>query len=271
MNVHVIRCSRLGSMLQPLRTAPGIPGSRSTQHEAALLTKTPGRSVLKGRSALQENSVRKHGSQTTGKDVISLSPLKPSTLRTSDAMCYISYGKLIYSNGLEPERLFKRDASATKLKPAIVPTHASRPLLDKTPFQNRTRNANAPFFTPAPHSTKLYLLDPQSADSQLLSQGSGSLRPSSTRKHIRIPRSASKSFETPISKGNPYEADDISIEVPEVVEKKQVIGEEDYDEIEYMPPSAICEFLIVFTMSVSEIMVKYRRMNHHSNFRFTKK
>ena len=59
------------------------------------------------------------------------------------------------------------------------------------------------------------------------------------RKHIRIPRSASKSFETPVSKGNPYDVSDTSIEIADIVEKKQVVREEDYDEIEYMAPSAI--------------------------------
>jgi len=69
------------------------------------------------------------------------------------------------------------------------------------------------------------------------------LRPSSTRKHIRVPRSASKSFETPQSQGLHWDVSDISIEGPEIAVVNESIEEEDCDDIEYMPPSAVGEYL----------------------------
>ena len=56
-----------------------------------------------------------------------------------------------------------------------------------------------------------------------------------------MPRSASKSFETPQSQGNHWDVSDISIEAPETAVVNEFIEEEDNDEVEYMPPSAIGE------------------------------
>lgn len=71
----------------------------------------------------------------------------------------------------------------------------------------------------------------------VITETPGLLRPSSTRKHIRVPRSASKSFETPQTRtGNHWDISDASIEVAEVPVLNESIQEEDYDEVEYAPP-----------------------------------
>lgn len=54
-----------------------------------------------------------------------------------------------------------------------------------------------------------------------------------------MPRSASKSFETPQTQGNHWDVSDTEIEGLETAAVNLSIEEEDYDEIEYMPPSAI--------------------------------
>ncbi|KAK0440307.1 hypothetical protein EV421DRAFT_793197 [Armillaria borealis] len=95
----------------------------------------------------------------------------------------------------------------------------SRPLVDKTPFPNRT---GVQFQTP-------YTFNFASPDSVL--------RPSSLRRHVRVPRSATKSFETPVNTGNPWNCD-VSIGSPEIV-VQQLVLEDDLDEIEYMPPNTL--------------------------------
>lgn len=56
-----------------------------------------------------------------------------------------------------------------------------------------------------------------------------------------MPRSASKSFQTPATSGNPWDVSDVSI----VADSGEVAGEatveEDYDEVEYMPPRPVGE------------------------------
>ena len=98
-------------------------------------------------------------------------------------------------------------------------TPAIRPLGDKTPFPNRTANQLPPS---GAKIAKPALLD-------------GSLRPSSARKHDRLPRSASKIFETPVTDGKHWDVSDIEIEVDASL-ANQSIQEESCDEIEYMPP-----------------------------------
>jgi len=69
------------------------------------------------------------------------------------------------------------------------------------------------------------------------------LRPSSTRKSLRVPRSSSKSFETPDARGRRPNWDvsdgDISVEFGSAftISDEPAIAEEDDDEIEYMAPS----------------------------------
>lgn len=70
-----------------------------------------------------------------------------------------------------------------------------------------------------------------------MESGSGTpLRPSATRKNLRVPRSASKSFETPANGGNHWDVSDISIVVAQDSLVNMSLEEEDFDEIEYMPP-----------------------------------
>lgn len=117
----------------------------------------------------------------------------------------------------------------------MTATSTSRPLIDKTPFANRS---GAPFVTPLPRGSKISKLS--LVDSQSKFQTPDGLpRPSSTRKHIRVPRSASKSFETPQTEGNHWDVSDISIEGPEMAAVNESIEEEDCSEIEYMPPTAV--------------------------------
>ena len=111
----------------------------------------------------------------------------------------------------------------------------ARPLVDKTPFANRS---GAPFVTPLPRGSKILKIALGESHTSLQAPG-GLLRPSSTRKHARAPRSASKSFETPRTQGNHWDVSEVSIEGPEVAAGNESVGEEDVGEIEYMPPSVI--------------------------------
>jgi hypothetical protein len=76
--------------------------------------------------------------------------------------------------------------------------------------------------------------------------------PSSTRKHVRQPRSASKSFETPPNQVNPWDVSggDFEIGLPEgqaSVQEKD--AGPDYDEVEYMPPRPVGESLCRYILS----------------------
>lgn len=62
-------------------------------------------------------------------------------------------------------------------------------------------------------------------------------RISSTREKLRLPRSASNKFETPETKGNYWDVSDISTE-SSVIEDVSMT-KEDYDDVEYAPPTAI--------------------------------
>ncbi|KAF9227062.1 hypothetical protein BS17DRAFT_814006 [Gyrodon lividus] len=101
-------------------------------------------------------------------------------------------------------------------------TPAVRPLGDKTPFPNRTATNQAILPAAGAKISKPALLE-------------GSLRPSSARKHVRLPGSASKSFETPVTGGHHWDVSDIDIEVDTAAVNKSIEAE-DYGEIEYMPP-----------------------------------
>ncbi|EEB96651.1 hypothetical protein MPER_04179 [Moniliophthora perniciosa FA553] len=96
----------------------------------------------------------------------------------------------------------------------------SRPFLDKTPFPNRiiSLQNQTPFDRDSPDSAQ---------------------RPSSTRKHIRLPRHSQK-FETPLNTKPHWDISEdeldlaVPAEVPKVVEEK-----EDYDEVEYMAANTL--------------------------------
>ncbi|KDQ27417.1 hypothetical protein PLEOSDRAFT_158698 [Pleurotus ostreatus PC15] len=169
--------------------------------------KTPARALLKSRSGMQENAIRYP--MTGGKDKSKYTAQTPYRLKND------------------------QNPMGQGLLKSILATQ-SRPLLDKTPFPNRTtRNtSNTPFTKPA-NFTK-----PTTLDQNFLQPGKTPLRPSSTRKHARAPRSASKNFETPQTNGNHWDVADVSICQPEV-DVEGAVDEPDHDEIEYMPPKPL--------------------------------
>ena len=68
------------------------------------------------------------------------------------------------------------------------------------------------------------------------------LLPSSARKSVRGRYSSGPAFETPVAKGNHWDVIDGDIEVPTLPEAQgEGVQPEDFDEIEYMPPTAIGE------------------------------
>lgn len=68
------------------------------------------------------------------------------------------------------------------------------------------------------------------------------LLPSSARKSVRGRFSSGAAFETPITKGNHWDVIEGDIEVPTLPEAQgEGVLVEDYDEFEYMPPTAIGE------------------------------
>lgn len=133
---------------------------------------------------------------------------------------------------LEPERLFK-DASGPPLK--SIGSATSRPLADKTPFPNRQNSIT--LVTPHPGGGKIAKLPLIALDEA--QQHTPLLPPSSTRKKQRVPRSASKSFETPVTRGDHWNVSDLSIEVGGSSLEEVHEDGPDYSEPEYMPPTAI--------------------------------
>ncbi|KAL0057878.1 hypothetical protein AAF712_002950 [Marasmius tenuissimus] len=118
---------------------------------------------------------------------------------------------------------FKDGPQTGKGKAPIQLNTISRPFLDKTPFPNR-----------------IISLQNQTPFQRDLSETPDSAqRPSSTRKHIRLPRHSQK-FETPLNTKHHWDISDDELElaapiaVPEVVEVK-----DDYDEVEYMAPNTL--------------------------------
>ncbi|KAF5346347.1 hypothetical protein D9758_011472 [Tetrapyrgos nigripes] len=102
---------------------------------------------------------------------------------------------------------------------------APRPFLDKTPFPNRIITQTT---TQTPFGANLSVDTPDSL-----------LRPSSTRKHIRVPRTSLK-YETPMNTKNHWDLSDDEMSVPVAEEAPQLqLPEDDYDEIEYMPPNTL--------------------------------
>ncbi|KIK79598.1 hypothetical protein PAXRUDRAFT_834019 [Paxillus rubicundulus Ve08.2h10] len=168
------------------------------------LTRTPGRALVKSRNALQENALRDPPITVVGKGkkVVQNTPFQPKTLQTDRVL----------------KDLPGKQVGPSKLKD----TPAVRPLGDKTPFPNHTSNQ---LQTAGTKISKPALLE-------------ASLRPSSARKNVRLPRNASKSFETPVTGGHHWDVSDIDIEVDTAVANKS-IEEEDHGEIEYIPPKVV--------------------------------
>ena len=110
----------------------------------------------------------------------------------------------------------------------------ARPLGDKTPFANRQRQViQGP--TPGPAKANKPTLDGK----EFLTPGHA-LLPSSARKTVRGRRSSGPVFETPVPSGNHWdviEGDVIAPVAPKM--QNEDAQSEDYDEVEYMPPTAI--------------------------------
>lgn len=122
-------------------------------------------------------------------------------------------------------KIFKEDPMNLK----TAPRTAARPFLDKTPYPNRIAD-DVQFQTPF----AVNLLD--------FGSSPGSFhRPSSLRKHIRIPRgSLGKEIQTPPQRSDQWDISDVSIDLPEVVQAIPPVVEnddDDDDEIEYMAPN----------------------------------
>ena len=124
--------------------------------------------------------------------------------------------------------LVRKNVFATG-KPTLLVT---KPLGDKTPFPNRQSQA---LKTPAPQTAKLAKLSLY--DESLAKTPGNLLLPSARRKSIRLPRSASRKFQTPNAQGHHWDVSDGDVQLDVGEEVEETTNEEpDYDEIEYMPP-----------------------------------
>lgn len=166
--------------------------------------KTPGRGIIKPRNALQENTFRDVPTtiNAKGKKVIQGTPLQLKAIQT-DRVVKDALGK---------------QAQASKVKGTPV----VRPLGDKTPFPNRTANRATLVSSPSARLANRPPPDESQANS--------------ARRHVRLPRSASKSFETPVNAGNHWDTSEIDIIEVGGATVNHSYEEEDYDEVEYMPP-----------------------------------
>ncbi|KAM5536721.1 hypothetical protein V8D89_009651 [Ganoderma adspersum] len=187
--------------------------------QSILNAKTPGRKALKGRTALQENTVHSGAKTVLSKKNVLQTPFRPGT----------AHGK----------------------KP-LVSISVTRPLMDKTPFPNCVAaagfgGAGPAGKTPGLKLSKLAILvsEPQLAESQSLSPDVAPLlRPSSARKSLRG-RLSGSNFKTPLTKGNywdvsPGDLEGIGGVAEDAKQETEVaVDEEEDDEIEYMPPTAV--------------------------------
>jgi len=113
----------------------------------------------------------------------------------------------------------------------------SRPLGDKTPFTNRQRRV---MLEPIPDPAKGKPLA-RNAYPESMTPGHA-LLPSSARKSVRGRYSSGVAFETPVTKGNHWDVIEGDIEARALPETQgEGVQAGDYDEIEYMPPTAIGE------------------------------
>ncbi|EIM83073.1 uncharacterized protein STEHIDRAFT_171174 [Stereum hirsutum FP-91666 SS1] len=177
-------------------------------------TKTPGRAHHTGR---KENAVRYGGGKSNNGKHYKASLQTPAR-----------------DDSIKPQTLLKEGQSK-------LTTTISRPLGDKTPFH---RNDTKPRLDFAP-------LGPEKLDAVNFGDivpGEALLRPSSTRKSIRGRRSSAggttldfTNLKTPFTKGNHWDVSDLDIpaDVAEAEGEVEAVEQEDYDEVEYMPPTAV--------------------------------
>ncbi|KAJ7140913.1 hypothetical protein C8R44DRAFT_762088 [Mycena epipterygia] len=174
--------------------------------DGRLAAKTPGRENAFNRGVMTVHGKGKHNS---------VAPVQPHTV--------------------QPQRTTKDVKNPTRL--------VTRPLGDRTPFPNR--DAPNKFNTPLPGDqkiAKLVLLETNRPAFLHPNDTPDSVaRPSSTRKHVRVPHSATKNFETPLTNGNHWDVSELDLVVPLVEEPLPLVVPEtdDYGEIEYMPPTAV--------------------------------
>jgi len=190
-----------------------------------LHTKTPGRALQKARGILQENTL--HGPRTVKTLRVQLqTPSKGGSPSTKMSLQPIHISHLSVGSS---KKLLK------ETHPKTAANSVARPLGDKTPFANRQRRAvNDP--TPCPTKSNPPTLDGRL---ELLTPGHALLS-SSTRKTVRARRSSGPVFETPVPSGNHWDVieDDAIASVVSEAQSEEV-QQEDYDEVEYMPPTAI--------------------------------
>lgn len=122
------------------------------------------------------------------------------------------------------------------LKGGFATTGKSRPFLDKTPFPNR-QQANYSGGEGKDGLGKLPKLILLETDAHLATPDIQ--RPSSTRKHARLPRSADKNFKTPANKGYHWDVPDLDLELPDAQMEEPAVPQDDFDEIEYMAPNTL--------------------------------
>jgi hypothetical protein len=166
-----------------------------------LHVKTPGRALQKVSGILQENAPRGPGTAARIHKARLQTPLRGGSWET------------------QPSKA----------------TFVTRPLGDKTPFANHQRRALQDR-TPGPakgkppvQTTKLELLTPGHA---LLS--------SSVRKSVRGRYSSGPVFETPVTNGNHWDVIEGGVAVAAAPRAQgEEVQQGDYDEIEYMAPTAI--------------------------------
>ena len=159
----------------------------------------------------------------------------------------------------------------------------TRPLADKTPLPNRI--GAILFQTPLPQqkqphlkSSKLVFTDSDALSQTKSVKNAGGKtpdsvqRPSSTRKHVKLPRSAAtQNFETPMNRGNHWDISDGDIVVPpadmQPALQDTIIESDDFDEIEFMAPNTLGKdplpfrfftLLLIIYLYISNIDLPYQ-------------
>ena len=126
----------------------------------------------------------------------------------------------------------------------------ARLLADKTPLPNRI--GTTLFQTPFPQKKDLKSSKLAFVESDVLNQAKSmrnggktpdsAQRPSSARKHVKHPRSATQNFETPMNQGNHWDVSDGDIVLPADMQpalQDTIADVDDFDEIEFMAPNTL--------------------------------
>lgn len=189
------------------------PISVHTDFPQGAAFKTPGR-ALQHRSALQENAGTVH--RAGGKNMILQTPAKGLNA---------SYPTQTPAPG--------KGAGAAGKAPVLT---IGRPLGDKTPFPNRGLNRGFPVANIELDGSLL----PSSArkSSRRSSRGFGSLGVG----ELNFATLGLGKFQTPRVNGNPWDVEDVELEAHAEEAEAALLEEvetEDFDEFEYMPPTAL--------------------------------